>query len=676
MMPRILSLLRPRPGPRQALPLWQGLTVTILAGWILLILEVPLVRHSFDLPGSFRSPSRQDEVVIVTTDSSSRPHLTNAVAPARCEHEWSRLWHAALLDRLRRDGSNIAVFDVLFREAQPEVDADLAETIRAHGRVVLASHLQPTAEGVELVRPAAQLESAAAALGVMAVWRDTDNAVRRLYRFFPLSRDRAEPTLSWAAASLRQSRPLAPARVPPPSHWLRYYGPPDTITHLSFAEALTARPEGWFSNRIVLVGAPQELRHPGGGGAEPDTFVNPLLSGRHAFPGVEIHAHMLLNFLRDDWLRRLPPLVELLLLGVTGCLLTVGLVRCQPVQATWIAAGVAVAVAGLGILSAIQLRLLFPWLLVAVAQVPLAYLWALLFHYVRSRVENQVLERSLSLYLSPKVVRHVLQHPDRLAPGGVQTEVSILSSDIASFSRIAGRMDAEDLMTLLNRYYQDGIAAIHQSDGTVVDLIGDAIFALWNAPVPQPDHARRALRAGFDLHRKETILTASPGRPILRTRIGLHTGVACVGNIGSPEHFVYTAVGEAVNVAFRLEGLNKHLDTSILVTREFLKSVHGQVLSRGVGDFRFKGLDQVVEVHELLADGAPAAPRAEWLARFDSGLQHFRLRAFTAAGQDFHEALRLRPNDGPSRFYLAQVAAFQVAPPPPDWLGEIELREK
>jgi adenylate cyclase len=623
--------------------------------------------------------------VIVYLDDASRPYLTNHVAPAECEHQWNRLWHAALLERLRQDGSNTVVFDVLFRDSMPDVDGDFAETIRAHGQVVLAADLRSQrAAGFELVRPTALLEASAAATGVMSVWRDGDNAVRRLHAFFPRTTDETEPTqeptqeptLAWAGASLRQARTTGSSPIPGAYQWLRYYGPPGAVRSLSFAEALAETPAGWFSNKVVVIGAKQELGHPGAGGTKPDTFASPFLDGLSAFPGVEVHATMVLNLLRSEWLRRFPAAVELLLLGISGAALGLGLVRCQPLRATWIAAGAAAATAGVGILSANHLRLVFPWLLVVAAQIPLAFLWALLFHYVRSYVENRVLQRSLSLYLSPKVVNHLLQHPERLAPGGVQAEVSILSSDIANFSRIAGRMDAEDLMTMLNRYYQDGIVAVHQNDGTVIDLIGDAIFAIWNAPVPQPDHALRAVRAALELHRHETVLTAVPGGPILRTRIGLHTGVVCVGNIGSQDHFVYTAVGEAVNVAFRLEGLNKQLHTHILVTREFLKTVRGDVVSRGVGDFRFKGLDQVVEVHEVLGEQSAADASGEWRARFDAALQHFRLRAFSSAAEQFHEVLRLRPDDGPAQFYLQRIAGFQSAPPPPEWLGEIELREK
>ena len=134
-------------------------------------------------------------------------------------------------------------------------------------------------------------------------------------------------------------------------------------------------------------------------------------------------------------------------------------------------------------------------------------------------------------------MQQILKHPDLLKPGATQKTVSILFSDIASFSKISERMNPDDLVKLLNDYYEAAIGCVHQTDGTVMNLIGDAIFAIWNAPQEQADHQERAVRAALLLNEKLLHFdTASLNLP-LRTRIGLHTGVVCVGNIGSSTHF-------------------------------------------------------------------------------------------------------------------------------------------
>jgi adenylate cyclase len=259
-------------------------------------------------------------------------------------------------------------------------------------------------------------------------------------------------------------------------------------------------------------------------------------------------------------------------------------------------------------------------------------------------------------------------------------EVSVMFTDIAGFSKVSQRKHPEDLVKLLNGYYEEAISAVHGTDGVVIDLIGDAIFALWNAPETQADHAGRASRTALALHRKLLKFDeANDGAP-LRTRVGLHRGPVCVGNVGSTQRFNYTAIGDAVNLASRLEGLNKQLGTDILATRDIQREVENSLITRPVGQFRFKGFDKVAEVYELL--DIEAAP--PWFGEFREALRHFQRREWDAAEAGFRKVGTMRsaeqrgnePGDAPSAFYLKQIEALRRSPPPDDWLGEIDLREK
>jgi len=156
----------------------------------------------------------------------------------------------------------------------------------------------------------------------------------------------------------------------------------------------------------------------------------------------------------------------------------------------------------------------------------------------------------------------------------------------------------------------------------------------------------------------------------------LHTGVVCVGNIGSSTHFDYTAIGESVNMASRLEGLNKQLGTNILATRDIQKSVGGRLVSRLVGHFKFKGFDQVVETYELIGTLEAEASTKPWCEVFAQALHQFQRKLFAKAEAGFRRTLELRPEDGPSNFYLKRIEEVNSHPPPADWVGEIDLREK
>jgi adenylate cyclase len=234
----------------------------------------------------------------------------------------------------------------------------------------------------------------------------------------------------------------------------------------------------------------------------------------------------------------------------------------------------------------------------------------------------------------------------------------------------------EDIAQLLNAYYEATIACIHETDGTVMNLIGDAILAIWNAPQAQPDHRERACRAATALARKLVEFDTNQRNLQLRTRIGLHTGIVSVGNIGSASHFDYAAIGENVNLASRLEGLNKHLGTTILATREIQKPVEQRLANRFVGHFKFKGFDQVAGVYELFPVDPVVAPDENWKKTFAEGVHCFQRSAFVEAREKFNAALTVRPGDGPCKFYLQKIEEYLSAPPKSDWMGEIDMDAK
>jgi adenylate cyclase len=207
----------------------------------------------------------------------------------------------------------------------------------------------------------------------------------------------------------------------------------------------------------------------------------------------------------------------------------------------------------------------------------------------------------------------------------------------------------------------------------VVKYIGDAIFAFWSAPEPQEDHAARACEAALRFQ----ALAAEPirGRH-LRTRIGLHTGVANVGNFGSSERVDYTALGESVNLASRIEGLNKFLGTSCLMTDETHEAIGNQNVVRRVGRFRLKGFDKAVGVFELVGWSTEEESTRGWRTTFEEALTAYENKEFEQAGNRFRRTLDLRPEDGPSRFYLHHINRLGSTPLPPGWNGEVELTEK
>ena len=265
-----------------------------------------------------------------------------------------------------------------------------------------------------------------------------------------------------------------------------------------------------------------------------------------------------------------------------------GLTRVQPLTALLATLLAILLVAVLAHWLAWQWHLWFAWLIL-VCELWVALLCSVVYNSLRLYVEKKLLEQSLAAHLSPALVKRVLSDPNLRRRGGAKQEVSMLFTDIENFSRISETMHPDDLVNLLNHYFEAALKCIHELDGTVMDLVGDAIFVIWNAPVEQPDHRERACRAALMLQQRLVEFDATQRGFPLRTRVGLHTGVVCVGNIGSEQRLDYAAVGENTNLASRLEGLNKHLGTSVLATREIQRVVEDKLTSRLIGHFQVKG---------------------------------------------------------------------------------------
>lgn len=652
--------------------------MAILAG-LALFLYPPgkaLRNLSFDLPFLFRSEIPMNDPVIVYLDEKSYAELNQDPTA------FDRRVHARLLNRLKAAGAKMVVFDILFidsKHSMPEADREFAEAITKANPVVVGATFYEESYDESLLAynepqpwpPLDLFRNAAAGWGLARVTRDADFAARLIY-----PGTGRVPCLAWKAAEVAGAKVTAQPENRLRPRWLNYYSSMP-FAGVSYSDVILGRPlpPGFsFKDKVVFVGSGEVGGYTG---QEKEQFRYPWSWLTHYFPcGVDIHAITYANLVHQDWMTRLPDSLQITLFIVTGIVLGYGLSCFRPWAATGLAAGAALVVTSVAVFTANQFHVWMSWLIIVAIQIPIALAWAYLFNAIRSFVHTQLLQTSLALYLSPESVTQILKRPDLLKPGAELKTVSILFSDIAGFSKVSERMDAEDLVKLLNSYYETAIGCVHETSGTVVKLIGDAIFAIWNAPQDQPDHPFLACKAAILLNQALVKFESSSHNLPLNTRVGLHTGAVCVGNIGSSTRFDYTAIGESVNLASRLEGLNKQLGTNILATRDIQKSVQGKILSRMVGHFKFKGFDHVVEVHEMLAFPEEDETIAEWRKTFAAALNRFQRKAFADAAAGFQKTLELRPGDGPSKFYLERIRQFESEPPGPEWAGELDLREK
>jgi adenylate cyclase len=651
-----------------------------------------IARLSYDVPFATRANIRANEVAIVYLDELSHAELNQPfTAP------WDRALHARLINKLVAEGAKAIVFDILFTSASsnPQADQSMAEAIQRSHRVIMGGNLGqgetvPGAGAEWEEVPFEPFAAGAAGWGNVNFLPDPDYGIRC---FFPNLTDTAgRKSIVWMPWAVAQFVGAPATRLHQPQdvvRYINYYGPPGTLPSASYSKVLQTNgvPPGFFKNKVVFIGAKLSADFSGKG---KDEFATPYTRWGQGFaPGVEIHATAFVNLVRGDWLVRMPFWVEVVLVFLNALSTGLTLIRLRPLQATLATLGIASMIAIGAHVIVWYGHFWFAWMTL-VMQLGLGLFCAVVYNSLRLYVEKRLVEQSLSSHLSPALVKRLVQDPSLRRPGGVKQEVSFLFTDIANFSRVSEDMHPDDLVNLLNRYFATALKCIHETDGTVVDLIGDAIFAIWNAPVEQPDHRERACRSAIKLHEQLVNFDATQRSLPLRTRVGLHTGTACVGNIGSEVRFDYTAIGENTNLASRLEGANKHLGTEVLATREIQRAVEETMTSRLVGHIRFKGFGRAVEIYELLGSRDIAEQSHTWRDKFAEALQYFRQRKFEIAERAFRETVELRktaekrrpdadghpPDDGPSIFYLEQIVAFRTAPPPYEWVGEVTLKEK
>ncbi len=451
---------------------------------------------------------------------------------------------------------------------------------------------------------------------------------------------------------------------------INYRGPGRTFPHYSAIDILRGKvaPET-FRNKIVLFGVTATAVY--------DIRVTPF---DDLFPGVEMHANVIDNILRGDFVRRPRVLVlaDLAVIIAATLLLGVALRHSRGVNAALVAVAAAFAyLVGsqwLFTRHGIPLSVIYPLLAVA-----LTYTGISVQHFMTEEREKRKVRKALELYLSPSMAALVSEHPEELKLGGDKRELTVFFSDIRGFTTIAERLAPEDLVELLNQYLGAMTDIVFAHDGMLDKYIGDAVMAVWGAPLPQADHARRACVASLQMVAKLEHLNQSwapRGWPPLEIGIGLNSGPMVFGNMGSAQHLSLTVMGDNVNLGSRLEGLNKMYGTHIIVSEACLQEAADAVVARELDLVRVKGKYEPVRIFELLALAEDREPWSRLLEHFNAGLAAYRQRRWDEAVAHLSAVLEERPGDGPAALYLARCRTLADSPPPVDWDGVTVMESK
>jgi adenylate cyclase len=586
---------------------------------------------------------------------------------------WPRDLHAKVLDHLVNAGAAVVAFDMIFAEPSGEKeDGIFAESIARAGNVVMSSDhaYQETSMLRQWIRvdPLPAFRAAGALPGLATVTIDSDAVVRQI----PDGED-----IFWRRViqALMKSRPgIVPEEPTPPSGaMIRHIGPAHTFPYVSYYQVLNgdqSLPADFFQDQIVLIG--RDVRaSPEAGSAQADIFATPFLgSSKLLTPGVEIHANIIENVLTGQVIQQASPMQQWLFLSLAILLALPALVRWHPLWGGLWFATLLGAMGGTVLHLFEKQNLWLPAVSTAAALITLYFSMALI-SYVGERRRGKQIKGAFSKYVSPDVVEQMIAHPERLRLGGERRELTLLFSDLAGFTSISEKLPPEGVAKLINAYLTEMTRVVMSEGGTVDKFIGDAVMAFWGAPLDDAEHALHAVRAAIAMQVAMDGLQPfyqEMGVSNVGLRIGVHSGPAIVGNMGSEDRFDYTALGDTVNLAARLEGINKMYGTRILLSEASANPLDGRIALRPVDRVRVKGKNEPVRVFTPCDD--PALIRLT-----EAALTAYRAQDWHAARVAWAAVLAHAPEDSLTPVFLGRIDHFETDPPGDDWDGSVALEK-
>lgn len=610
--------------------MWLPLAILILIKLIFLTGFFAKLEHSSQ-DSLFRIRGAQklsDEIVIIGVDDESFNALNQ-------RWPFPRSQHAQLIENLNRAGARLIIFDIEFTEpSDPHEDGILAQTAAKYQNVVFAGKIIENNQGgthQQLYSPISEITSQGLSWGLVNLGVDNDGVMRKYALFHKYDK---EPYYTLGVAGLANYRvyqsnwsqhirieegklDVIDKKIPlydKNEALINYFGGSGTFTYRSYSsildDSLTAMPgqqgvetddfeeilaSGVLRDKIVLVGANTAELH--------DYFPTPF-SSKNAMPWVEIHANFIEMVLQNKYLAEVDGwlwfVIEILIVALLWFVF-------KKIKPQWGAIILLILALGHFIL-AYQLfshsSLIIP-IVQTILLLILLYLGALINHYLASIRERRFIRNAFQQYMAPELVDKLLKDPKSLKYGGSLQEVTVLFSDIRSFTTYSENHKPEETVQILKEYLTEMVNTIVNNQGILDKFVGDEIMALYGTPVPLPNPALNACKTALQMRQKLIELQAkwqSEGRESFDIGIGINTGMAVVGNLGSEQIFDYTAIGDTINLGARLEAINKEYETQhhIIISEFTLEKVADAVKTRYLDEVKVKGKNKAVKIYELI----------------------------------------------------------------------------
>ncbi|MCP5102790.1 MAG: adenylate/guanylate cyclase domain-containing protein [bacterium] len=614
---------------------------------------------------------------------------------------WPRSLYAKAIDYLHGGGAKAVGIDIIFSEPSfigAEEDEIFAASVKKAGNVFFPLHFKNSTGGQKAIghlavpfpagettnfklpaktnvqAPIKELLNACRGAGYVDQAPDKDAIYRRLTHFVNY-KGKIYPSLPLVVALFLNEKPVE-HYIPDSSDGavlVKYYHE-DSFRTFSIADLIQSGlqvaegkkpilPPEMFKDKIVFIGATA----PGLLDLRP-TPVDPRT------PGFVINATALVNFLKDDYPGPVPPWIQWLLVLAVIFTLNFLLLRVdsylKQIFISILTSAVLISFNLYLFKQDIVMNFLPQFIAVTFVSAYVVY-----YRYQTVGKEKKFLKHAFRNYLSESLLNDIVKDPKKLRLGGEKKCITIFFSDLAGFTTMSEALEPEEVVNILNLYLERMTQFVLKNNGFLNKFEGDAIMAFWGAPVSIPEHASPAVKTALDCQKELELLNEEfiqKGLPALGMRIGVNTGDVIVGNIGSIKRFEYTVIGDAVNLASRLEGINKQYGTGVIcgsLTRELADN---DFLFRRLDMIRVKGKLKPTEIFEVVCEKETASDElVQTITRFEDALGIYFKGDFKEALQQFESI----PGDGPSQIF-AKRCKHLLESPPADWDGIISYKEK
>lgn len=662
--------------------------------------------YIYDLHIKWRGTQKiSDKIVLVLMDEKSAAELE------RHKGTWSRRQLGTAIRNLSNAGAEVIGLDMVLSspDLDPEADLFLAKAMSDSNNVVLS---RVSASHAGEVLPLPIFEESMIGDGFIDVPLDEDEILRKI-RFLnakPLPDGNLQLSPAFSLELARSfynidfsldfseknyfgigSEKDKKIKLPYPELIINYKGDYTLFQQISYADVVMNRfPGSKVRGKIILFGS--SLAAQKDFFTTPFTrFQSPVKDYKEKFgtvvdevlgvkdPGVACHAYALETILSQEFIKHISGNSVILITAAIGI---AGLIFYIPaITFMWEAV---ILFAGLFAITSFS-HLLFVKNLVWLDIAPSVGIFTGQFVFGVMLQKNFDKKRTAHVtglfgrYVSPGVVDNIIKGDIDTTLKGHSQNLSILFSDLRSFTTISEELGAEDTSILLNTYFDAMIPLVFKNKGTLDKLMGDAIMAFFGAPVSFADHPEKAAETALDMIEalKKLKTMNVRGMDKLNLGIGLNTGTVTIGNLGSNQFMDYTIIGDAVNLASRLEGLNKIYGTNIIASEFTAKGIGNRFLLRELDIVRVKGKENFVTIFEVTGYAQNAVPRTlELVNMFHEGLFAYRKKEWDKAEKLFKKTLELNPSDGPAGIYLKRIEKFRLSPPPDNWNGSAVFESK